>query len=338
MEDKLKKIHSELKDSLKRIKNLTDLENLRLEYFGRKDGKLTQVLKGLKDLSVEAKKNIGGLANQVKVEALAEIENIKNNLDSKSSKKHSSAFDITAPLLNLEQGHLHPVTQFTEEIWDIFRSLNFEIYETNDIESDDNNFVSLNMPEDHPARDMQDTFYLSDKKVLKTHTTAFQAQVMKGKQPPIRAINTGKCYRRDNDMTHTPMFHQFDGVCVDRGITLGNLKYTLEEIMKKLLKDENLKIRFRTSYFPFVEPGAEFDVSCTICGGKGCATCKKTGWLEMGGCGMVHPNILKYMGIDSNKYSGWAFGFGIERPYMIKHKISDLRLFYQNDLRFLKQF
>ena len=226
----------------------------------------------------------------------------------------------------------------TYQIWDVFRSMNFTIHETPEIESDENNFVSLNIPAEHPARDMQDTFYFSDELLLKTHATAFQARVMKGQKPPIKAINTGKCYRRDSDITHTPMFNQFDGICVDTNISMANLKYTLETVMQKLLEDEKLKVRFRTSYFPFVEPGAEFDVSCTICGGKGCPTCKKTGWLEMGGCGMMHPNVMRYVGIDSSKYSGWAFGFGIERPFMIKHKVNDLRPFFQNDLRFLKQF
>ena len=337
MEDKLKKLHTELKDSLKRVKNNEQLENIRIKFFGRKDGQLTNVLKGLKDLSIDAKKNVGSLANQIKTEAQAEISKIKKNLK-KDQPQEKSEFDITANLEKTKTGHLHPVTQMTEQIWDVFRSLNFEIMETPDIESDDNNFKFLNFPENHPARDMQDSFYLSQEKLLKSHTTTFQPRIFKDQKPPIKAINTGKCYRRDSDITHTPMFHQFDGICVDKGVSMSNLKYTLEAVMRQVLDDDDLKVRFRTSYFPFVEPGAEFDVTCTICGGKGCQTCKKTGWLEMGGCGMIHPNILKNFDIDTDVYSGWAFGFGIERVYMIKHKIADLRLFYQNDLRFLRQF
>ena len=232
MEDKIKKIGQEIKESLKRVKNSQELEKVRLKYFGRKDGEMTKLLKGLKDLSLDARKTVGLLANQIKKQAEKEIEKVRKNFEKKSLKKVDSDFDITAPVLESYRGRLHPVTEITYLIWEAFKSINFDIYETPEIETEENNFIALNIPPEHPARDMQDTFYINNEYLLKTHCSTIQAIAMKEKKPSIRVINTGKCYRRDSDMTHTPMFNQFDGICVDKNITMANLKYTLEEVMK----------------------------------------------------------------------------------------------------------
>lgn len=346
MKKTLQQLKQKALDEIQRINDSEGLKSLETEYLGRK-GKITKVLREIKDISDEMKPVIGKLANEIKTELTNALKTADSNLSNKSSSG-KDFFDPTLPGIRSGEGHLHPITQMLERIWDVFRSMNFDIVDGPEIENDYYNFQALNIPQDHPARDMQDTFYLKKENnkaagkfgdlLLRTHTSAAsQVRTMEKNKPPLRVIATGKCYRRDEDVSHTPMFHQFDGVAVDSDITFSDLKGTLHYAMKEIL-EEDIKVRFRISYFPFVEPGAEFDVTCTICNGKGCPTCKNTGWLEMGGCGMIHPNVLKAAKYDAKKLQGYAFGFGIERPLMIKHKIADIRTLFENDIRFLKQF
>lgn len=343
---KLAKIKNNALEEISSTKEVASLRVLEIKYLGRKS-ELTKILRGIKNLPIDIRPELGRLANQAQQEIGQAIAQAKN---SAGNSVGQSKIDITLPGKKFSRGSLHPVTQMLYEIWRIFESMNFEVITRDpEIETDYYNFQSLNIPPDHPARDTHDTFYVAKAGgakrekgkrgglLLRTHTTASQLHFMKEHQPPFRVISTGKCYRRDSDVSHTPMFHQFDGFAVDRDITMADLKGTLKVVMSELLEKE-INVRFRISYFPFVEPGAEFDVSCALCNGKGCSICKHTGWLEMGGCGMIHPKVLLEGGIDPKKWQGYAFGFGVERPFMIKHKISDLRLFFDNDLRFLEQF
>lgn len=361
MSDTIQSNLEELKEralaEIAKVRDSKSLRSLELKYLGR-HGELTRVLRNIKDLSADLRPRIGQLANEVRDELKSALNRTEKSVAGQKSQRN---IDVTLPGKKPVKGGLHPVTQMLNEIWRIFESMNFQVITRDpEIETDYFNFESLNIPPDHPARDMQDTFYIRGARraregrggegdlLLRTHTTASQLHFMKDHKPPFRVISTGKCYRRDSDVTHTPMFHQFDGFAVDRDITMADLKGTLKVIMSEILGKE-VKVRFRISYFPFVEPGAEFDVSCTLCQGKGCSTCKHTGWLEMGGCGMIHPNVLREAGLNSDSgparalsskvhWQGYAFGFGVERPFMIRHKISDLRLFFDNDLRFLEQF
>lgn len=342
---RLEEIKNSSLQEISPVKDAISLRRVEIKYLGRKS-ELTKILRNIKNLPPAGRPTIGHLAQEVREEIKRAVAGAKNLLGVIAVQ---DKIDITLPGKKFPQGSLHPVTQMLYEIWRVFESMNFQIITQDpDIETDFFNFQALNIPPDHPARDMQDTFYLKMRRaigargeegnlLLKTHTSASQVRFMKNNQPPYRVISTGKCFRRDSDVTHTPMFHQFEGFAVDHDITMADLKGTLKLAMSELL-EHDVKVRFRISYFPFVEPGAEFDVSCTLCGQKGCATCKHTGWLEMGGCGMIHPNVLKEGGVDPKKWQGYAFGFGVERPFMIKHKITDLRLFFENDLRFLEQF
>ena len=356
---RLEEIKNNSLAELPAVKTAKDLRAWEIKYLGRKS-ELTKILRNIKGLPNDIRPVVGRLANEVQKEIRQAGAQAKKLA---ASQKDQCRIDITLPGKSFPQGSLHPVTQMLHDIWRVFESMNFQVITRDpDVETDYFNFQALNIPPDHPARDMQDTFYIKDvspipktkikgeqeKLLLKTHTSASQVRFMKKNKPPYRVISTGKCYRRDSDVTHTPMFHQFEGFAVDRDITMADLKGTLKAAMSELLEHE-VKLRFRISYFPFVEPGAEFDVSCTICDQKGCPTCKHTGWLEMGGCGMIHPNVLKEAGLNSDSgrasalskkvpWQGYAFGFGVERPFMIKHKITDLRLFFENDLRFLEQF
>lgn len=337
MEDKFQNIRQKIQEEIKSLKNEEEWQDLKIHYLGRK-GVLADLMKQVKSVSAEQRPKFGKRANALKKE-------IEHLLSKHASEKESGSdilkqecyFDASAPGKKYPLGSLHPVTQMMHHIWDVFKELNFEVVQGPEIENDYYNFDALNEPPDHPARDMQDTFFLPNKLLLRTQTTSVDIRKMELRKPPIRIITTGKTYRRDSDITHTPMFHQFDGAVVDKNITMEHLKGTLHAVMERLL-EAKLKVRFRISYFPFVEPGAEFDVSCTICNQKGCPTCKYSGWIEMGGCGMLHPNVLKNVGYDPKSVQGYAFGFGIERPIMVKHKISDLRLFFENDIRFLEQF
>lgn len=320
---------------LQQIKSLEGLELFRVKWLGRKDGKITQAMKGIAQLSKSERAVAGLAANRFKGIVETEFELLRKQLARASQQ--SVVVDPSWPGAKSPAGSIHPVTQMLFKIWEVFSEMNFELCEGPEIETDWNNFEVLNMPKDHPARDMQDTFYVPGGAVLRTHTTATNARMIKGRKPPLRLLSTGKCYRRDSSLRHSPMFHQFDGVMIDRDISMSNLQWTLETALSKILEQE-VKTRLRYSYFPFVEPGAELDFSCTICAGEGCAVCKQSGWLELGGCGMLHPNVLRNLGLDSKAFQGFAFGFGIERPLMVKHRIPNIRLFFENDPRFLAQF
>ncbi|PIS42932.1 MAG: phenylalanine--tRNA ligase subunit alpha [Candidatus Kerfeldbacteria bacterium CG08_land_8_20_14_0_20_40_16] len=348
MKEQLEQLKNKVLEEIKKIQDPKLLGNLEKEYLGRK-GKLTKILRKIKDVSAELRPVVGKLANEIKKDVSAAFQEAEIKLKTRYQNS-SEFFDPTLPGIVPPSGHLHPITQMLERIWEVFRSMNYDLVLGPEIENDYYNFQALNVPPDHPARDMHDTFYLKGARgvkrergkygdlLLRTHTSSIsQVRTMEKRKPPIRIMATGKCYRRDDDISHTPMFHQFDGIAIDHNITFADLKGTLHYAMRELLEEE-VKVRFRISYFPFVEPGAEFDVTCTICGGRGCPTCKGTGWLEMGGCGIIHPNVMKAAKYDSKKWKGFAFGFGVERPAMVKHRISDIRALFENDLRFLNQF
>jgi len=316
------------------------LRQAEIDWLGRK-GQVTTVLRALKDLATSDRQAAGAKANELKQHITGLLRERRRELA--QTQPAGPAYDPTAPGTPLGRGHLHPVTLMMRHIWDTFSSMGYSIVDGPELVSDVDNFRKLNMPPDHPARDSQDTFYVGSeataKLLLRTHTTASSiSQALSGQTGPVRILSCGKCFRRDaTDRTHNPMFHQFDGIVVGPGITMADLKGTLHAAMRQIM-EADIAIRFRVSYFPFTEPSAEFDLSCTICGGQGCATCKQTGWLEMGGCGMIHPQVLKNVGLDPTAVSGLAFGFGVERPLMIKHRIDDIRLLVENDQRFLQQF
>ncbi|OGY81724.1 MAG: phenylalanine--tRNA ligase subunit alpha [Candidatus Kerfeldbacteria bacterium RIFCSPHIGHO2_12_FULL_48_17] len=339
MEQQLKTLETQLETQLKKLGAQINQEifmQLKNTYLGR-NGKLAEIMKTMKQAASADRPAIGKIMNTVKTNIEQRIAALGNRTGG-GSTTGQAPIDLTAPGTTPKLGKNHPITQMIYAIYDIFESLNFEIGEGPEIENDWYNFDALNMPTDHPARDMQDTFVLPENLLLRTQMTAVSAREMEQRKPPVRIISIGKTFRRDPaDISHTPMFHQFDGIMVDEHINMGHLRGLLHTVMERIF-EKKLRVRFRISYFPFVEPGAEFDVSCTICDQKGCPTCKGTGWLEMGGCGMLHPKVLENVGYDPMKVQGLAFGFGVERPVMIKYKISDIRLFYQNDLRFLQQF
>ena len=316
-----------------------DLEQLRIQYLGKK-GELTAVLRGMGALSAEERPVVGQLANEVRTEietALKAKAEAQKNAELEK-RLVSEKLDITLPSKALKVGKLHPLTQVQRTIEDIFIGMGFSIAEGPEVEYDYYNFQALNIPENHPARDTQDTFYITENILLRSQTSPVQVRTMEHQKPPIRIISPGRVYRSDAvDATHSPLFHQVEGLVVDKGITMGDLKGMLETFAKQMF-GENTKIRFRPHHFPFTEPSAEVDVSCFVCGGKGCRVCKGEGWIEILGAGMVHPNVLSGCGIDPEVYSGFAFGMGIERIVMIKYGIDDMRHLYENDLRFLKQF
>ena len=315
------------------------LEQIRIRYLGKK-GELTAVLRGMGALSAEERPKIGELANQVRAdieEAIAAKQRQKEALALEKRLKEEK-LDVTMPGTPVAAGHLHPLTQVQRQLEDIFIGMGFSIEEGPEVELDYYNFQALNIPKNHPARDTQDTFYITDSILLRSQTSPVQVRAMEHRKPPIRIISPGRVYRSDAlDATHSPLFHQLEGLVVDRGITMGDLKGTLEIFAKKMF-GENTRIRFRPHHFPFTEPSAEVDVSCYVCGGKGCRICKGEGWIEILGAGMVHPFVLSNCGIDPEVYSGFAFGMGIERVAMKAYSIDDIRLFYENDERFLEQF
>ena len=337
MRETLEKIKSEALLALSDTN--ADIEELRIKYLGKK-GELTAVLRGMGKLSAEERPVIGQLANDVRAEIEAEIEELTSakraaELD---EKLRSESLDVTIPGDKTDAGHFHPLALVQRQLEDIFLGMGYSIVEGPEVEYDYYNFQALNIPPDHPARDTQDTFYITDNILLGSQTSPVQARVMEKTQPPIKIISPGRVYRSDAvDATHSPLFHQLEGLVVDKGITMGDLKGTLEMFAKRMF-GENTKIRFRPHHFPFTEPSAEVDVSCFVCGGKGCRLCKGEGWIEVLGAGMVHPNVLKMCGIDNEVYSGFAFGLGIERIAMLKYHIDDMRLLYENDVRFLGQF
>ena len=339
MKEKLEQIKNSVEEALLAADNLDALENIRIKYMGKK-GELTAVLKGMGKLSKEERPVIGALANEIRQKLEREIEERKTAVMAAEEEKRLAAevIDVTMLGKKSREGKLHPLTQVMNEIKDIFIGMGFSIAEGPEVEYDYYNFEALNIPKDHPARDTQDTFYIEDNIVLRTQTSPIQVRVMENTKPPIRIIAPGKVYRSDAvDATHSPVFHQIEGLVVDKGVTMADLKGTLEMFVKSLY-GEDTKVRFRPHHFPFTEPSAEMDISCFNCGGKGCSMCKGEGWIEILGCGMVHPKVLENCNIDPEVYSGFAFGVGLERIAMGKYDINDLRLFFENDLRFLDQF
>jgi phenylalanyl-tRNA synthetase alpha chain len=313
-----------------------ELESLRVKYLGRK-GALTQVLRSLKELPAETRRPVGQEANRVKAALETALDLRMAALKEAQRRGAGPAIDVTLPGRRPPLGRLHPLNQVMAEVCDIFLHLGFEAVEGPEVELDWYNFEALNLPPDHPARDMQDTFYFNDQVLLRTHTSPMQIRTMERRQPPVRIIAPGKVYRRDSDITHAPMFHQVEGLLVDRGVTFADLKGTLTAFVHEMFGPE-VSLRFRPSYFPFTEPSAEVDIECVICGGAGCRVCKITGWLEVLGAGMVHPAVFEAVGYDPEEVTGFAFGLGIERIAMLKYGIDDIRLFFDNDLRFLRQF
>ena len=316
-----------------------ELENLRIKYLGKK-GELTAVLRGMGALSAEERPLVGKIANEVREFIEAKLESAKEQVETAMSaqKLKEEKIDVTMPGNKNMAGRLHPTAQVLEEIKDIFIGLGFEIAEGPDVELDYYNFEALNIPKNHPARDTQDTFYINENTVLRTQTSPMQIRVMEKSKPPIRILAPGRVYRSDAvDATHSPVFHQIEGLVVDKGVTMADLKGTLDLFAKKLYGEETVT-RFRPHHFPFTEPSAEMDIRCFNCGGKGCRLCKNEGWIEILGAGMVHPKVLQNCGIDPEVYSGFAFGLGLERIVMRRFDIRDLRLFFENDIRFLKQF
>ena len=331
-------VKKEFLEGLEKVNSIEELEKLRVEFIGRK-GKVTELLKSIPKLPPEERKEFGKACNVLK----GEIESlIKEKLSyfkelEKKEKLEKERIDVTLPGRRRPLGSLHVVTKTLKEIVNIFTSMGFSVAEGPEIETDFYNFEALNIPKGHPAREMQDTFYISEDVVLRTHTSPVQVRVMEKHQPPIQIVAPGKVYRKDADVTHTPMFHQVEGLMVDEKVTFADLKGVLELFLKEMFGSET-KVRFRPSYFPFTEPSAEVDIGCVICGGKGCKVCKGTGWLEILGCGMVDPAVFKAVDINPDIYQGFAFGMGVERIAMLKYGIDDLRLFFENDLRFLRQF
>lgn len=314
------------------------LDDVRVEYLGKK-GKITAYLKQLGNVSVEDRPVIGKSVNQAKQEVTALVEEQKQALAAAAMEAALKAetVDVSLPGRNSEVGGLHPVTRTLQRIERYFRNIGFEVAEGPEIEDSHHNFTALNIPETHPARAMHDTFYFDADKLLRTHTSPVQIRVMEEQQPPLRLIAPGRVYRCDSDLTHTPMFHQVEGLMVDEDISFTDLKGVLSDFLQAFF-EKPLKVRFRPSYFPFTEPSAEADIECVICGGEGCRVCSHTGWIEILGCGMVHPNVFEHVNIDSEKYLGFAFGLGVERMAMLRYGVNDLRLFFDNDLRFLSQF
>lgn len=316
-----------------------DLEALRIRYLGKK-GELTAVLRGMGKLTAEERPVIGQIANEVR-------EAIENELTARAQEQKTAALaarlaaeklDVTVPGTVPEIGHIHPLDRVQRDMEEIFIGMGFDIVEGPEVEYDYYNFQALNIPPDHPARDTQDTFYITDNILLRSQTSPVQARTMEKRKPPIRIISPGRVYRSDAmDATHSPLFHQMEGLVVDKNVTMGDLKGTLEMFAKKMFGEET-KVRFRPHHFPFTEPSAEVDVSCFACGGKGCRLCKGEGWIEILGAGMVHPNVLRMCNIDPDEYSGFAFGMGVERVTMLKYHIDDIRHLYENDVRFLSQF
>ena len=314
------------------------LEKLKIDLLGKK-GKLTDLLKNIISLPVDQRPQFGELLNNYKQEIQEKLNSQKQLiLNNKISKELEHSLDVSLPSCGMEQGKLHPITTTLELVCKLFEQLGFDIVEGPEIEDEYHNFDALNMPWHHPARAMHDTFYFPDGKLLRTHTSTVEIRTMQGIKPPHRLISMGKVYRCDSDLTHTPMFHQMEGVLVDTQVNFGHLTWVLTEFLRSFFVKKDLEVRFRPSYFPFTEPSAEVDMQCVNCNAEGCRVCKHTGWIEILGCGMLHPQVLKNCNIDSEIYTGWAFGLGIDRLAMLRYGINDLRLMFENDLRFLQQF
>ena len=339
MKAELEAIAKQALEELKGAQDLKVLDAVRVKYLGKK-GELTAILKQMGKLSAEERPVIGQLANQVRADIEQMLEQTKTDLEAKALdiRLAGETLDVTLPGQKKPLGKKHPLTIVLDELKEIVVGMGFEIATGPEVELDYYNFEALNIPKDHPSRDTQDTFYISDNVLLRTQTSPMQIRTMEKKKPPIRIIAPGRVYRSDAvDATHSPLFHQVEGLVVDKGITMADLKGTLEVFVKRLYGDSTV-VRFRPHHFPFTEPSAELDVQCFHCHGEGCSLCKGEGWIEILGCGMVHPQVLLNCGIDPEEYSGFAFGRGLERMVMMRYGIDDLRLFYDNDVRFLKQF
>ena len=337
MFDKIKDLVAKAKDSITEAADSNVLADVKVKFLGR-NGEYTGILRGLKDASPEERPTLGKLINEGRsqIEAMFAEKEAQLKAREQEMKLAAERIDVTLPAKS-EMGSIHPLTLVKNQIIDIFIGLGFEVKEGPEIETDLFNFQLLNIPEDHPARDMQDTFYVGNNLLLRTHTSPMQAHTMKSERPPIRILVPGKVYRSDDDATHSPIFNQIEGLVIDKGVSLSHLKGTLEVFAKSLFGNET-RVRFRPSYFPFTEPSVEVDVSCAMCGGKGCSLCKGTGWIEILGAGVVNPQVLVNCGIDPKEYSGFAFGFGVDRIAMIKYGIPNIRALYENDVRFLKQY
>ena len=319
--------------------NLVELDQIKARYLG-KAGSLTGLLKQLGGVSSEDRREIGAKVNDGKTQVEQALEAQRGHLVglALNQKLAAESIDVTLPGRGNSSGRLHPITLTIERIKSMFASAGFEVAEGPEIETDFHNFTALNIPENHPARAMHDTFYIDETHVLRTHTSPVQIRYMQSHKPPLRIIAPGRVYRVDSDMTHSPMFHQIEGLWVDENVNFAGLKGLLVDFMQRFFEDNHLKTRFRPSFFPFTEPSAEMDIACVICSGQGCRVCSQSGWLEVLGCGMVHPSVLEHVNIDSERYLGFAFGLGVERLAMLRHEINDLRLFFENDMRFLQQF
>lgn len=341
MQTKLKKLRDEIISQLDKVKDEQLLKDIELKYFSRK-GELSQLMKSIKDLSDDARKEIGQTANEIKNEVFEKFELLKKTLGASAGPE---IVDITLPGQRRSQGHLHPITIIQEELEDLFSSLGFMVLDGPELESDYYNFTSLNFPPNHPAREMQDTFFIDRPNsngdldlLMRTHTSPDQVRALERYGAPLRAIIPGKVFRSEaTDARHEHTFYQFEGLMVDKNINFSHMKGVLELIGKKLYGD-NTQLRMRPKFYPFVEPGSNGEFTCFLCGGKGCRVCKNSGWLEIVGCGMVHPNVLRAAGLDPKEYTGFAFGFGLNRLVMLKYNIDDIRLFNSGDLRFLEQF
>ena len=336
--ENLEPLANEAKTAIAAAEDGAALEQLRVDYLGKK-GRITGLLKGLGKLSAQERPKAGALINVVKQELQELIGARKSALDSVAVEAQLAAetIDVTLPGRGQSTGGIHPVTRTMERMEDFFSAIGFDVVEGPEIEDDYHNFEALNIPAHHPARAMHDTFYVDEHTVLRTHTSPVQVRVMENQEPPLRIICPGRVYRCDSDLTHTPMFHQVEGLLIDEHSSFADLKGLIEDFLRVFFERE-LDVRFRPSYFPFTEPSAEVDIQCVNCAGVGCRVCSHTGWLEIMGCGMVHPKVFEYSNIDTEKYSGFAFGMGVERLAMLRYGVNDLRLFFDNDLRFLEQF
>ena len=339
MKEKLDAIRKEAIQKMEQADTLDKLNEIRVAYLGKK-GELTEVLKGMKDVSKEDRPKVGALVNDTRNALESKLESVRAKLTLKvrEAKMKAEVIDVTLPAKKNNMGHSHPNTVALEEIERIFVGMGYEVVEGPEVEYDYYNFEALNIPANHPAKDEQDTFYVNDKIVLRTQTSPVQVRIMEQGKLPIRVIAPGRVFRSDEvDATHSPSFHQIEGLVIDKGITFADLKGTLAQWAVEMFGPET-KVKFRPHHFPFTEPSAEVDVTCFKCGGKGCRMCKGSGWIEILGCGMVHPKVLKMSGINPDEYSGFAFGLGLERIALLKYEIDDMRLLYDNDIRFLKQF
>ena len=338
MKEQLEKIKLEALDRMEAADSLDTLNEIRVAYLGKK-GELTSVLKSMKDVAPEDRPKVGQMVNEVRELLETKLEETKTALMKKARKEQmeKEVIDVTLPAQKIRMGHSHPNSIALSELERIFVGMGYEVVEGPEVEYDRYNFEKLNIPKGHPARDEQDTFYINDTILLRSQTSPVQVRVMETRKPPIRIIAPGRVFRSDAvDATHSPSFHQIEGLVIDKNITFADLKGTLEEFAKELFGPET-KVKFRPHHFPFTEPSAEVDVSCFKCGGKGCRFCKGSGWIEILGCGMVHPKVLEMCDIDPEEYSGFAFGIGLERIALLKYEIDDMRLLYENDIRFLKQ-